>query len=62
MTGGGQISIIHQTGGGSVYSIGSSPASGAIGIYLSGNGVKVKNNRGTSLNIRVLSFRTRNQQ
>ena len=62
MTGGGQISIIHQTGGGSVYQATSSPASGAIGIYLSSLGVKVKNNRGSSLNIRVLSFRTRNQQ
>jgi hypothetical protein len=62
MTGGNSISIIHQTGGGSIFSIGSSPASGSIGIYLSSLGVKVKNNRGAALNIRVLSFRTRNQQ
>ena len=62
MTGGGQISIIHQTGGGSVYQASSSPGSGQIGIYLSSLGVKVKNNRGVSLNVRVISFRTRNQQ
>ena len=62
MTGGGQISIVHQTGGGSIFSVGSTPASGSIGIYLDSLGVKVKNNRGASLNFRVLSFRTRNQQ
>jgi len=62
MTGGGQISIIHQTGGGSIYTTSSIVPSGSIGIYLSGLAVKVKNNRGVALNVRVLSFRTRNQQ
>jgi hypothetical protein len=62
MTGGGMLSIIHQTGGGSIFSVGSSPASGSIGLYIDSLGVKVKNNRGASLNIRVISFRTRNQQ
>jgi hypothetical protein len=62
MTGGNMINIIYQSAGGSVFTTSSSPASGEIGIYLSSLGVKVKNNRGASLNIRVLSFRTRNQQ
>ena len=60
MTGGGAISIIHQTA--AAFNTSSSPASGTIGIFLSGLGVRVKNNRGSAFNFRVISFRTRNQQ
>ena len=62
LTGGGMINIVYQSGGGSIFTTSSSPGSGEIGIYLSSLAIKVKNNRGAALNVRVLSLRTRNQQ
>ncbi len=60
MTGGGAISIIHQTS--NLYSITSGPASGGMGFFLDSLGIKFKNNRGTSMNVRWMGFRTRNAQ
>jgi len=60
MTGGGEISIIHQTAGDFVLS--SSPGSGEYGIYLSSLGIKLKNGTSTAFSCRILGLRTRNQQ
>jgi len=60
MTGGGNVSIIHQTG--NVLQTTSSPSNLQYGIYLSNLGVMFKNGTGTSFNFRVLSFRTRAAQ
>lgn len=60
MTGGGSISIIHQTGTTLVTS--SSPGSLQYGIYLSNLGVMFKNGTGSSFNFRLIALRTRNAQ
>jgi len=60
MTGGGSISIIHQTGGTLVTS--SSPGSLQYGIYLSSLGVMFKNGTSTSFKFRLIALRTRSEQ
>ena len=47
---------------GSTFVVGSSPASGKIGVFLDSNKVHVKNNLGNACTINIQTFRTRTSQ
>ena len=57
ITGGGVISLVHQTG--SSFEVSTSPASNNFGLFMDGTTVKLKSNRGASASFRIVSFRTR---
>ena len=60
ITGGGQMVEVGDTG--STFVVGSSPASGKIGVFLDSNKVHVKNNLGNACTINIQTFRTRTSQ
>ena len=60
ITGGGVISLVHQTG--SSFEVSTSPASNNFGLFMDGTTVKLKSNRGASADFRLISFRTRTAQ
>jgi len=60
MTGGGEISIIHQTS--SEFVVSNDPNLNQYGIFLTSLGIKLKNGRSTAFSCRILGLRTRNQQ
>ena len=60
ITGAGQMVEVGDTG--STFVVGSSPASGKIGVFLDSNKVHVKNNLGNACTINIQTFRTRTSQ